>query len=176
MITLIAWAIALITLLAILHYAYEGIMLPAIRLQLRYRLFALRDRVRHLGEGQVDGEVFHYMQESTNNAIVVLPRFTVSLIVEGRKLLSNDPALRRRIEKRIQAVDQCPNDEIHKIRKEIEEVLLHALMWNCAGLLMYVIPWFYGVLAFKKVKEIILSIVSVPESESEKIVSLGCPA
>ncbi len=42
------YAISILFWLAILHFIYEGIILPSIRLNLRYKLFVLRDELRSL--------------------------------------------------------------------------------------------------------------------------------
>ena len=56
-----------------MHFIYESIILPSIRLSLRFKLFALRDQLRRMVmQGTASDEVFRIQQSSINNAINML--------------------------------------------------------------------------------------------------------
>ncbi len=63
--------------LAIIHFIYEGIIAPSMRLHYRYRLFTLRDELRFLKathKDELPDEVFILLQNILNNSITLLHR------------------------------------------------------------------------------------------------------
>src|SRR5687767_577256 len=98
-----AYLLAVLVLLSIIHFVYESIIAPSLRLSLRYKLFALRDEIRELkmayGNLFADRH-FHYMQDSLNALLSVLDRFDLAALIAVGRELKQDPELRKRVEMR----------------------------------------------------------------------------
>ena len=176
MITFTAWAIWILLAVAGLHYIYEGIILPVIRLHFRYRLFAIRDQVRRLQDDRISDQLYQYMQENVNNAIALLPRITFSFIKDSENYLKENPNLSNRIERRAQAFVECEAEVVRDIHYNTYKIVLLALGANCLGLIAYILPIFFIGIAIAKIKETVKRIISVPENETVIYDNLGCPA
>ena len=135
--------IILLIALAFLHFIYEGIIAPSIRQKLRFRLFALRDRVRNLkvehGD-ELEDRTFNYLQDSINTTIRLIHSINVIDLCRIYRDVSKDERLSQIIEKRNQAIEQSPIAEIKLVRHESLKAFTLALLTNHGGLCLYVFP------------------------------------
>jgi hypothetical protein len=162
---------------ALLHWIYEGIILPSLRLSLRYRLFALRDRLREVkskNNETVSDDVFRYLQGTINNGIALLP-FTDFRVIGAAEAIEKDESLRTRIQKREDAISRCQISEIKEIVTEINDVWWTAFISNTAGLAAYVIPLLFIWHFWTNISGSIKKLVLVPEREIEKAIPYLCP-
>ena len=122
--------------LAIVHFVYEGLVLPTFRLHLRYRLFALRDRLRQLKtkeDNQLDADSYRYLQEALNVMIAFLYRFDFWAALEANSWFRKHPDLQKRAEARIAALNNCNNQEFKKIMHDSFVISCCVLVFNSAG-------------------------------------------
>jgi len=174
-----AAALIIFLFLVILHFVYEGIVLPSIRLKLRFSLFELRDRLRTLmceKPDKLETDAFRYLQESINISIAFLYRINVRALMEMPRILEDDANLRKRVEKRNATLKSCSIEEFQAIRKRSLIFFILAFMANSAGFFILMIPFalFMALcgrikIKYYEVKERIISIVCVPENELDKI-------
>jgi len=65
---------------------------------LRFRLFALRDRLRKLKDEQpeeVSNQVFNLTQDTINSAILLMPHISITELRRFRRRFEADPRLRQ---------------------------------------------------------------------------------
>lgn len=161
-----------IILLATFHFVYEGIILPSIRVHLRYRLFALRDRLRYLQltpGNNLQNDVFDSMQGSINSTIKFLPNINLYLLSVAREAYKKEPELRERVVESQTLLESCSIEEIKAIQRESTNLFGYALIANLGGLLIYIIPILLIPICYKVCRALIQDIVFFPEQEVDKL-------
>ena len=139
-----ATLIVVALVLSLLHFVYEGILLPSIRLHLRFRTFELRDRLRMLANDEdkrLDLKIYDCIHDALNGTLRFLYKIDVRIALDIRRMLREDPTLAKRLQKRLKEVEACPVQEIHEIRKEHSRILACALLANSAGFFIMALPF-----------------------------------
>jgi hypothetical protein len=143
--------------LAIWHWWYEAVLAPSLRLDCRFKLFKLRDEARELkmrlGE-RLDDRHFHYLQDSINNAIGLLPRMDIAMVVMMATRMEHDAELRARVAARSKILDDCKFPEAADIRKRANEVLGFVLSANSGGWIPYIVPIAIAFACYKQIETI----------------------
>jgi len=168
----------ILVIIGIIHFVFEGILIPSARLNSRFKLFVLRDRLRnlkYLHKDQFDNETFFCLQDSINGALKYLSILNISVLINLSRTIKSDVRLRTIIEERIVLLDRCPIKEVQEIREEYSKIIKDVLFANIAGLFIYIILFIIPlILMFTFLKKIIQSIknlVFLPEEEMERFVS-----
>ncbi len=169
-----AYLLFVLIMLSIMYYVYESIILPSIRLRIRYKIFELRDKLRLLKiekANELDDLTFKYCQESLNMLLAFLHRYDLSSFVEAERFLRRNPTLYKRVLKRREVLENCKLEEFQQIRNEYLMTAIWASAANSFFLIMTIAPI---ALAFKgmkyfvdKAKNITDELFSIPERESE---------
>lgn len=143
-----AYIFITIFILSAWHFVYDGILLPSFRLELRYKLYALRDRLRMLKcdhDAEISDEVFNNLQESIVSILHILPGITVSLLMDVQKEFRADETLKRRIEARRALLRTCKVKEVHEVKAGIYGITTKALILNTGGWLpLLIVPIVVG--------------------------------
>ena len=125
------------------HFVLEAIIAPSIRYELRFRIFALRDRTRELklkhGDN-ISDEVFDFMQDSLNNSLNMLSKVSLHLVYSALEAFTSDEELRARVEQRLDMLKKCKVGEVWNIVDENSHIMFSALKWNSASWAIYIIP------------------------------------
>jgi hypothetical protein len=170
---------------AIFHFTYEGIILPSLRLKLRYQLFGLRDKLRRLklSEGdKINAEIYHLIQNGIHTTINLLPFATVSLLSKTIDEIRSNADLREKVRERSALIENCQIDELKSIFSDSKDIMAKAFVINSAPLIIYFIP--FSILAviiialFDRAKRFVNYLISLtyyPQGEVEKLVG-ECPA
>ncbi len=169
-------AFLILLFLAVLHFIYEGIIAPSIRLNLRYKLFSIRDDLRRLrivhGEN-IEKELFHNLQSSINNAISLLNRVDLILMVKVHMALEKDKALSEDLKKRMKLLDNCPIEEVKEAKAATNRIVGYALLANTGMWVLYLLPIAIICSFIEKLtnslKLLIREIICMPESKITRI-------
>jgi hypothetical protein len=165
----------LIAVAAAYHFIYEGILAPSFRLSLRFKLFALRDRVRELkmihGD-QLDSAAFGYLQDSVNTGIRILPDFTFGTLAQAKELLKNHPELRNRLAERDRLLESCRVPEVSQIWKQASGIMEQALFVNSGGWLIYVVPVGLVAAFFGFISSGVKKLLLMPQEQIDQIASI----
>jgi hypothetical protein len=162
------WIIILIGL-ALIHFVYEGILLPSIRLGLRDRLFHLRDELRALKIRQpekFDGAAFDIVHDGINNYLNRLPQLTISFQNQFRRFFDANESFREQLKARRQIVDASPNEELKQIVKRADAVLQEALIANSAAWFVYLIPIIVFAVTLHATTSQVKALLSVPAARA----------
>ena len=168
-------------LLAMCHYAYESILLPSIRLRLRYRVFHLRDILRRLKADKssvVDDEAFRYMEDALNISAVYLFKFSVHSFIDVQREFKKNPNLLKQVEHRQRIMEACQTAELQDIYRQLIRITLVALSSNSLifflSVLILLIPvWVVKVLSLKVLKDMASKALAIPEQESQRL-AIAC--
>jgi len=165
-------------LLSILIFVYESIILPSVRLRIRYQIFALRDKLRFLKiekGNALDDEAFAYSQDCLNTLLAFLHRYDFSAMVRAALFFRKNPTLyKEALEEQRRILQKCDVEEFHRIIKEYTDLAILSVTANSFGLLLVLAPFLITAIAVKglkyiigKAKEITTNLLSVSEKESD---------
>lgn len=162
--------------LAAFHWIYESILAPSFRLNLRFRLFALRDELRSLKmdlDTDLKDKHFDYLQDSINALISMLSRFDLGTLHAITKELERNPELMSKIEARTKILDDCNIPHARDVRRKSVQIASQALLVNSGGFMPYTLPIVLavaGVAAIRsQYKRQIKNLLSVPGTELQRV-------
>lgn len=166
--------ILIAVLLAILHFVYESIVLPSIRMRLRDNLFRLRDELRRIRIDQpekCDRQVFLFLDTGICRFLNKLSLMTFALKHDVDRAMEHDPSLKNEIERRLRAVESCDSAEFRRIYGDVHKVLTCALLANSGAWFFYLIPIALAVCCFSRVATAVKELLMMPSRQSETIFS-----
>lgn len=166
-------AFIIMIFLAGIHFVYNGILLPSIRMHLRNSLFALRDELRLMKiKKQLPSEnkVIDLLHDGINNVLDRLPSLTLESVLKIKESLKNDPLLIKEINSRLLIIEKCKNIELVRINRRTNTILLYTFLANSGGLLLWILP---GLLMYRwgsKIKTYTKDLIAAPSSKAEKLI------
>jgi len=119
---------------AILHFVYESIIAPSLRLELRLALIRLESEVRLL---KVPEPQLFELQDSINSLTCILFKFDLVTIYAISKEIDRDAALKRRVEARARVLDECLLPEVRALRDKQIRIATKALIVNSGSMLLW---------------------------------------
>lgn len=158
--------------LAIFHFVYESILLPSIRCDLRYRLFALRDRLR-ASEGHCRPEekaAYQTLERSICVTIKYLHKLDLTNIALAQRAVESDPQLGKAIDERIAKINSLA--ETREINQELVKLSQLIFAANIGGW-MYLLPFIVGMVLLAGTWASVRKVISLQDDEINKIVPQG---
>jgi hypothetical protein len=127
-----------------LHFIYEGIILPSIRLELRHKLYALRDKLRRLKieDQNLPDEVFMNLQDSINGLLNILPLINITFFRRLVREIYSNRDLQKRMDQRVQLYQSINSTEVNGILSALDKTWMYALVLNCMVAILYLLPLF----------------------------------
>lgn len=119
-----------------ISYVYHGIIAPSIRDELRYQLFALRDRLRWLRHdhgAECSEELFLLLDEGISRWINRLPLLTLSLMVKLELKMESDREFQKAVKHSRRLIAECGLAEVDEIVRDMNRVFDKALVCNTLG-------------------------------------------
>lgn len=167
------YLIGVILVLSLWHFVYEGILAPSYRLHLRNELFSLRDELRKLKiEGHVteaDAKVFEFVHAGINAFLGRLPELTFSAQQHARHELQNNENWREKVEKRLELINACQNEEVRSIFERACSTAAKAFLINSGGWIVYVVPAVMCLLFYKSFKHLVSELVAAPPAIADRL-------
>jgi len=167
-----AYVIPGLIIAAFLHFIYESILAPSLRLKLRFELFALRDELRLLKidcDRHLDDRCFEHFQASLNTLIRVLHRIDIATLAAVERELRANPELREQIEARSRMLDDCNIPQVREIRYRSLQVAVKAFAVNSGGWAIYLLPLVLPFLGYSKIKKAVKASISLSELDLNKV-------
>ncbi|MCG7656725.1 hypothetical protein [Wielerella bovis] len=162
-----------IFILAMVHFAYENIIAPTLRIYQRNKLFVLRDKLRDIDFNSLskqDKQVFKYIENSLTICIQNLPYANLYKFVKYNKEYHKNEKLRTLVEKRYNQIQDCNIVEIKEIFHKSGKVIYDAILINSGMWFMYLIPIVLVTVMFeysiKFVKSMILSPMNIQNNHN----------
>lgn len=172
-----AFLLEILASLALLHFVWEGILAPSIRLRLRYKLFSLRDQLRLLKmRKEVEDEELVCLQSAINTTIHVLARFDLASLSRSARAIDREPLLKKRVEKRMAVIRECDSKTYQEIYEELLTTARHAVAVNNGFWFLYLFPFLVAALGIRTVTRFITELISVPEGELSRVLPFDLPA
>lgn len=147
---------------ALLHFCYEAIVAPSLRLSMRYKMFEQRDKLRALQTNcPVDEETFCIVHDRINAGIEIVHYVDLFWLMMNRHAVQSDE-LKSSIAHRQKIIEQSP-PAIKEISCECSRIALNACMANSMGfLVVFVLPMIAVGFCMHWVQSAISSLLSVP--------------
>ena len=154
---------------AMFHFIYQGILLPSYRLEMRIRLFALRDNLRRLKmeNSNVDEEAFSCVQNAIN-CWVNRTGFDLYLFLKVHHAIEKDKQLAERIAKRAAAIENCSSPELKEIAKGVNQTLEKLIMLNSGPVFVYLFPLALAAACFRQTVNAVRRLACVSEWEMNR--------
>jgi len=173
-----AYLLLTLIILSMVVFIYESVLLPSIRLRMRFELFALRDRLRLLKiekPDELDDTTFKYGQESLNMLLGFLHRYDIASFVKAAFYLKQNPSLFKRIQKRREIIENCPSKEFQEIHTQSVKIGIVTATANSFFLFVLLFILVLPILLLIKgltyiksqVKDNAAELFSIPERESD---------
>lgn len=127
---------------AMFHFIYESILSPMFRMEIRYKLFETRDKLRNFKLKNIedcDNETFELLDEYASKTINMLPLYNFSNLYYASKV-KGDEKLLSEIGKHTELIKNSKFDELKKIDKEITRAAVKSLLVNSGGWIYIVVP------------------------------------
>lgn len=165
--------ISIIVVITLVHFIYEGIFAPYIRLRLRNRLFEIRDGLRLLivdGVSKEDELALKFVHDGVNNFIDRLPALTIVNTSRMERSFRDNDELQRSLKKDIDAVMRCRDKRITDAFRDVNNVLERAMIANAGGWMIYLVPAAMLLIAAKQLSKFVSSLVLSPEYQVDKFI------
>ncbi|MBH2937754.1 hypothetical protein I5Q40_22430 [Serratia marcescens] len=140
--------------LAILHFIYERIVLPSVRLHYRNELFKIRDTVRNEMISGVDGkdiEIAKLVHDGLNNTINRLHYLTLGNKVRAQMRFENNENMRNHVKRQVDMMLSSKNEILKKALDDTVSVMDKMLIFNNMFFFVYTLPLVPLVLAVSMV-------------------------
>lgn len=134
--------IFVVAALAVLHFVYEGIVAPSLRMQARNELFELRDELRTLhidGADGCDGEAFEMVHSSLNAYIDRLHAVDARFVYRMQHSLRK-PELRRQLDAQVEVLRNARSQPLQNIGRRAGRVIERAIAVNSGGWAFLIVP------------------------------------
>ena len=166
---MIAWLILIAAVLCLWHFVWEGIVAPSLRMQIRDRIFALRDELRNRiidGDPASADRAFDYLQEIMNTSIVYLSAADPVSLYMAKRAFARDENFRLESEKRLQVIEA--NDVARDISKRLNRLYGDAFLVNSGGWFIYLIPLLLTLVLFSTIIDFFRQILALPTSRIQQ--------
>lgn len=138
-----ATTLLIIFILAIIHFSYENIIAPTLRIYQRNKLFALRDELRNVdfyALNKQDKQAFEYVENSLTNCIQNLPYMNIYSFTRYKHEYAENEHLRNTVKEKIDKITNCSISEIKNVFNDAGEVVYHTIWINSGMWFLYLIP------------------------------------
>jgi len=165
--------LTLLLIVAVWHFVYECIIAPSIRLNLRNRLFALRDELRQAkidGISKEDEKAFWFIHKGINTFLNRLPSLTIDVMFELDAEYERDESVKRSLDEKIATVEKCKDFRIRKVFDEANKILDNAIITNAGGWFIYVIPVAIVFLTMGKLSKFTAELIVSPTKNVDQFI------
>jgi hypothetical protein len=144
---------------AIVHYVYQSILAPSMRLDVEARLRKLHgelDLAERAQAEDVSRRCFSVLRQSHKRLLEALDRISVVALLEvDRELRGNQP-VREQVEARSASFERCEIPAVRALRPRTLRIALQAVAINNGGLILSILPLMPFVLASARFRKWLL--------------------
>lgn len=172
MITVATCAIIFTGFVAVWHLVYEAILLPSKRQDIRFQLFALRDRLRNFKSEhpkQCGDDTFHMLDDSMSWYMDNLHKLTFSFLHETHRKLDTDDGFKTKVERRTRVLEQCELSEYKDIRARANHLLMETFIVNAGGWFIYLVPIALGLVVKDKIVATIKAVAGLSSHDLDRM-------
>lgn len=164
--------IFILAIASILHFIYESIIAPSLRMHLRNKLFELRDEARAIraeGVSEEDEEAFWYTHDGINNLLDRLSWLTLHARISTMHTFRDDPELQALVKKRKAMLDSCKDQRIKDMFKRTSVIVEEAFIVNMGAWYIYLLPIVLLCVSLGSLKSLAGSLILTPDKKRDEI-------
>lgn len=157
--------------LALLHFIYEGIIGPSLRMQCRNELFRQRDALRRLKiEGHPDSKdpAYNIIHDGINGYLGGLSGVTLHFMWKLRAGIRSEK-YKEETQARLKILRDCESEKLTSIGKSMGRVIERAFMINSAAWLFYVVPIAVFAFFLHLLSKVMIKVIALPVDWSGKL-------
>ena len=146
----------IILILSILHFIYEGIIAPTLRVYQRNKLFTLRDQLRNINCTQLKGNdkyAYEYIEKGLSNSIFNLSKLNLYSFSRYIGKFENDLNLQKEIAARSEKIKESSIEDLKYIYDEAGKITFDTICINSGAWFFYLVPILFSVLFLLKKRE-----------------------
>lgn len=162
-----------LAILSMLHFVYDGIILPSIRLYLRNELFELRDELRRFkidSYVEEESQAFDFLHDGVNNFLNSLPVVSLVMVFNVSREIERNDKLRKKAKQRLNTIEKCENQDLKDIYKRVNYVVLMAFVSNTGLGLIYILPVAIIYHSYSRLKVLIKDMLAMPSSDANRLI------
>jgi hypothetical protein len=144
---------------AIIHFVYQSIIAPSLRMDLRASLLQLGRELSDIERGsaeQANQRCFSDLCESHKRLLEALDRISVVALLEVERELRDNPRVRKQVEARSASFDHCELAGLRSLRARTIRMAVQAVAINNGGLIFSILPLMPFLLASAKFRKWLL--------------------
>jgi hypothetical protein len=130
--------ILILAAVAAVSFVFEGIVMPTVRLRLRFQLFRIRDELREIRSAD-NREAVDILHDCANVAINMLHTITLTMAVRCR-LKSESPSGRAAVAEHDRILQQCSDSRVRRLDVQVKRVFAQTMFANSFGLMIVAFP------------------------------------
>lgn len=178
--------IIFIILLSVIHFIYEAIIAPTLRLNIRHQLFVLRDRSHEIIVADKlineDEKAIKLINRYINTAIDRMQYLNLYTIYKIDKKVKGDNKMKEKVKKTKISIENAKDQEIKNIDKELNKLTGKILLVNLGAWLIYLIPVLLIILFVSKlsitiksfIKNLVQELIFLPNYQFDKFNHKNC--
>lgn len=155
------------------HLLYEAVIARALRMSIRYRLFAHRDHLRAMAkERSIPRHVFELFDNHLNVMIGTIPLVTIGTLVRVQRRLNTDHQMARLVRANLRIFDTCDSDEFQAVRRQATRMFASAVAVNSGGWAIYFLPVVLLLMAYRRFKSAVEDLISIPSPQMPALIAV----
>lgn len=166
-----------ILILSILHFAYESVIAPTLRVYQRNKLFILRDKIREIDFHALKGNdkyAYEYIEKGLNNTISNLSRLNLYSITKYIEKLEKDVNFKKEVENRAKKIIESSVSELKEIYEEAGQITFDTVCINSGAWFFYLVPIALVFYLFSKGLGMAKDLFVTPNFQTDEIVMDVC--
>lgn len=157
--------------LAVLHFVYEGIIAPSLRMQCRNELFKQRDALRRIKiQRHADSRdpAFDIIHSTINGYLTCLSGVTLHFMWRLRSGVRSGK-LREETQARLKALEDCKSEQLIGVGQAMGNAIERAFLINSLAWAFYVVPVLLLILGMHLISKVTMKLVALPVEWSVKL-------
>lgn len=149
-----------LAVLALVHFIYDGILLPSLRFKTRNELFSVRDSVRtHYIEnkGKINPAAFNVVHDGITRTLNKLHLLSPSMLAMAEQEYKRNKKFKKTVDERSEIIDSCGDELLIGAKKQANNLLDSAFLSNIGMWVLYLIPVVLVAMLFESIKNFIVS-------------------
>lgn len=166
--------ILIFILLVLWHFIYQAIILPSLRMKLRFKLFVLRDKIRALKikhQKDFNEETFMFLEGRINAIVKNLPFIEFSTIYDANKFIKSDKKIEEKIRERMRNIERCELNDVKDVYNDSVNIFILTLLANSGSWGPIIIPIAILIITFQAGKNLIKEVLLLSDNDLDRVIS-----
>jgi hypothetical protein len=157
-------------LVAIVHFVYEFIMAPLLRLETRADITCLRHDLRKMRSNKdIPSGSLAILSDAVKSLEHLYTRWDISTFRRFERLESQNKDLRENVERRRREVERCTDPGFIKARKRMAMLAIRSFVINAGAWAIYIVPVVLVIAFASRCIALVKDLLSTPEQVVQQL-------